>query len=161
LAVEKAERDTMCRPPYPPEEHIFNRAMVLDIAWIGLLMGVVSLALGYWTWAIGSSADNHWRTIVFTVLTLSQLGNALAIRSSRDSLFRIGVFSNMALIGSLTLTFGLQIAVVYWRPLQSIFKTTALGVGELLLCMALSTVVFWAVEAQKLLSRPRAQRRTD
>ena len=155
LAIEKAERDTMRRPPYPPEQHIFDRSMVRDIAWIGLLMGVVSLALGYWSWVSGSSVETHWRTIIFTVLTLTQMGNALAIRSSRDSLFRIGVFSNMALVGSITLTFGLQMAVVYWPPLQSIFKTVALTAGELVLCIALSTIVFWAVEAQKLLSRSR------
>ena len=103
----------------------------------------------------GAPSEIHWRTIIFTVLTLTQMGNALAIRSSRDSLFQIGVFSNIALIGSIALTFGLQMAVVYWPPLQSIFKTTGLTGGELVLCMALSTVVFWAVEAQKLLSRSR------
>ena len=157
LAVEKAERDTMRRPPYPPKEHIFDRSMVRDIAWIGLLMGVVSLALGYWAWSSDSSVGAHWRTIVFTVLTLSQMGNALAIRSSRDSLFRIGVFSNKALIGSVALTFGLQMAVVYWPPLQSIFKTTALPAAELIVCIALSTIVFWAVEAQKLSSRSQKE----
>ncbi len=153
LAMERAERDTMRRPPYPSGERIFGRGMVRDIAWIGLLMGVVSLALGYWSWAFKSSDNVHWRTIVFTVLTLAQMGNALAIRSFRDSLFRIGVFSNKALIGSVALTFALQAAVIYWPPLQSIFKTTALPVGELLICIALSTAVFWAVELQKLILR--------
>ena len=157
LAMEKAERDTMRRPPYPPQEHIFDRSMVRDIAWIGLLMGIVSLAMGYWSWVSGLSVESHWRTIIFTVLTLAQMGNAMATRSSRDSLFRIGIFSNKALIGSVALTFGLQMAVVYWPPLQSIFKTTALSAGELGLCIALSTIVFWAVEAHKLLSRGRRQ----
>ena len=156
LAVEKAERNTMRRPPYPPEERIFDRSMVRDIAWIGLLMGIVSLVLGWWAWAFESAAELHWRTTVFTVLTLTQLGNALAIRSSRDSLFRIGVFSNVALIASLALTFALQMAVIYWPPLQAIFKTTALSAGELLLCIAVSTTVFWAVELHKLFSRRRS-----
>ncbi len=155
LAIEKAERDTMQRPPYPPKDRIFDRSMIRDIAWIGLLMGIVSLALGYWSWAAGSSVEAHWRTIVFTVLTLTQMGNALAIRSSRDSLFRIGVFSNRALIGSIVLTFGLQMAVIYWPPLQAIFKTMALTASELFLCIVLSTIVFWAIEAQKLLSSRR------
>ncbi|MEO8496516.1 MAG: cation-translocating P-type ATPase, partial [Planctomycetota bacterium] len=124
LAVEKAERQTMQRPPYPPQEHIFGRGMGFEVAWIGLLMGVVSLAMGYWFWAFESAAEVHWRTIIFTVLTLAQMGNALATRSARDSLFQIGVFSNMALVGSVTLTFGLQMAVIYWPPLQNIFQTT-------------------------------------
>ena len=155
LAVEMPERDTMQRPPHPPKEHIFGRGMGLDIAWIGLLMGVVSLAMGYWYWAFGSAVEVHWRTVVFTVLTLAQMGNALATRSARDSLFQIGVFSNKTLIGSVALTFALQMAVIYWAPLQNIFQTTALTAGELVLCLALSTIVFWAVETQKLLVRWR------
>jgi Ca2+-transporting ATPase len=155
LAIEQAERDTMRRPPYPPDEPIFDRRMVRDIAWIGLLMGVVSLAMGYRSWAIDSADESHWRTIVFTVLTLAQMGNALAIRSARDSLFRIGIFSNIALLGSVILTFALQMAVIYWPPLQQLFKTASLTAGELVWCVALSTVVFWAVEAQKLILRLR------
>lgn len=156
LAVEGAERNTMRRPPYPPNEHIFGRGMGVDVAWIGLLMGVVSLAMGYWYWAFGASSEAHWRTLVFTVLTFAQMGNALATRSARDSLFQIGVFTNLALIGSVGLTFALQMAVIYWPPLQGIFRTTALSVTELVLCLALSTVVFWAVEMQKLLLRWKA-----
>ncbi|MCA9151647.1 MAG: cation-translocating P-type ATPase, partial [Planctomycetales bacterium] len=153
LAVEQAESNTMERPPYPPEAHIFDRVMVRDIAWIGLLMGVVSLVLGYWKWTEQPEALTHWRTIVFTVLTLSQMGNAMAIRSLRDSLFKIGVFSNLALVGSVLLTFMLQIAVIYWEPLQRIFGTQSLSWGELIACVGISSVVFWAIELQKLVSR--------
>ncbi len=181
LAVEPAERDTMNRPPYSPKEHVFGRGMASDIVWIGLLMGIVSLAMGYWDWSFGSSGEGlpvderalessagaslpeakahqaaHWRTLIFTVLTLAQMGNALATRSARDSLFQIGVFSNMALIGSVALTFVLQLLVIYWAPLQNIFKTTSLTAAELVLCIALSTIVFWAVELQKLIARRRA-----
>ena len=153
LAVEGPERDTMSRSPYPPKEHIFGRGMGRDIAWIGLLIGVVSLAMGYWWWAFNAATETHWRTIVFTVLTLAQLGNALAIRSTRDSLFQLGIFSNRPLIASVLLTFALQMAVIYWPPLQHIFQTTALPAVELLLCVALSTTVFWAIEMQKLMLR--------
>jgi Ca2+-transporting ATPase len=155
LATEKAERDTMRRPPFPPNQHVLGAEMARDIAWIGLLMGVVSLALGYWFWAYGSTAEAHWRTVVFTVLALAQMGNALATRSAHDSLFQIGIFSNRALIGSVVLTFALQLAVIYWPPLQNVFKTTALSAAELLSCIALSTLVFWAVEVQKALLRWR------
>ena len=152
LAMERAERNTMRRPPYPPNEHIMGQGMWREIAWVGLLMGIVSLAMGYWYWQAGAS-ETHWRTIVFTVLTLSQMGNALATRSARDSLFQIGIFSNKTLIGSILLTFVLQLAVIYLAPLQKVFSTTALSLSELAICLLLSTIVFWAVETKKLIDR--------
>jgi Ca2+-transporting ATPase len=159
LAVEPAERDTMRRPPYPPQEHIMGRGMWRDIAWIGLLMAVTSLAMGYARWAEGTWAEPHWRTIVFTVLTLSQMGNALAIRSAHDSLFKIGLFSNRALLGSVLLTFALQMAVIYLPPLQAIFKTAPLLASELLVCLLMSTSVFWAVELQKKILRTSTRKK--
>jgi len=87
--------------------------------------------------------------MVFTTLTLSQMGHALAIRSSRDSLFKIGLFSNKALLGAVLLTFVLQLAVVYIPLLQGLFKTVALPPGDLLISLLLSTVVFWGVELEK------------
>ncbi|MBT4865035.1 MAG: cation-translocating P-type ATPase [Planctomycetaceae bacterium] len=153
LAIEPAERETMKRAPYPAGEHIMGRGMWRDIAWVGLLMGAVSLAMGYWFWDAGTTGERHWRTMVFTVLTLSQMGNALAVRSARDSLFQIGLLSNKAMLGSVLLTFTLQLAVIYLPPLQAVFKTTALSMGELLSCLLLSTIVFWAIEAKKFLWR--------
>jgi len=153
LAIEPPDRGVMQRSPYPPDESVMGRGMWRDIAWVGLLMGVVSLALGYWFWASATSDERHWRTIVFTVLTMSQMGNSLAVRSARDSLFQIGLLSNKAMLGSVLLTFSLQLAVIYLPPLQAVFKTAPLSFGELLLCLLLSTVVFWAVEAKKMLQR--------
>ncbi|MCB0154559.1 MAG: cation-translocating P-type ATPase, partial [Anaerolineae bacterium] len=93
FAVEPAERDTMRRPPHHPQENIFGRGMARHIAWVGILMGLVSLVTGWWMWRDQSPA---WQTMVFTTLTLSQMGHALAIRSQRDSLFTQGLFSNRA-----------------------------------------------------------------
>ena len=91
--------------------------------------------------------------MVFTVLTLSQMGNALATRSDRDSLFTIGLLSNKALLGSVLLTLLLQIVVVYLPMMQTVFKTTALSASDLLLCLALSSIVFVAVEIKKWVAR--------
>jgi Ca2+-transporting ATPase len=93
--------------------------------------------------------------MIFTTLTLSQLGHVHAIRSSRDSLFKIGLFSNKALLGAVLLTFILQMAVVYVPFLQAIFKTVALPPVDLLISLVLSTVVFWVVELEKWFLRQR------
>ena len=90
--------------------------------------------------------------MLFTTLTLSQMGHALAVRS-RESLFTIGLQSNKALLGAVLLTFVLQLGVIYVPFLQELFKTSALSLGELLLSLVLSTVVFWGVELEKRLMR--------
>ena len=151
LAVEPGERNTMRRPPRPPNEHVLGRGMAVDIVWIGLLMGAVSLFAGWWFLDDdnASKSASTWQTAVFTVLTLSQMGNVLAIRSDRDLLFRIGIFSNPALVFAVLLTLAMQLAVIYAPPLQTLFRTVALKPSELVVCLALSVIVFAAVELRK------------
>jgi Ca2+-transporting ATPase len=155
LTVEPGEPDTMQRPPYAPGESMFSRGMARDIIWVGLLVGLIPLGIGYWYWA---TAHPAWQTMLFTTLTSAQMGNVLAIRSARASLFRLGLWSNPAMLGAVALTLVLQLIVVYTPGLQSIFKTTALSVGDLALALMLSTVVFWGVEIHKWYLRCTAPR---
>jgi Ca2+-transporting ATPase len=97
--------------------------------------------------------DLYWRTMVFTVLCLSQMGHALAIRSDRESLFKIGLLSNRPMLGAVALTFALQLSTIYVPFMQKIFKTEALSLRDLAIALALSTVVFWAVEVEKWVKR--------
>ena len=150
LGLEPPERDTMRRPPYPTTEGIFQRRIVTDIVWTGLLMGFVSLALG--AVYFGESRPT-WQTMVFTTLTLSQVFLALGVRSQKDSLFKIGLGSNRPLVGAVVLTFSLQLLVVYVPFLQDIFATTSLSLAELGLSVALSSIILWAVELAKLSGR--------
>lgn len=95
--------------------------------------------------------------MVFTTLTLSQMGNALAIRSNIDSIFTIGWLSNKAAIGSVLLTFVLQMLVIYVGFFQGFFKTEALSGRDLLVALGLSTIVFVAVEIEKWWRRRQGQ----
>lgn len=146
LGIEPAEKNVMKRPPYPPNENVFARGMASQIIWVGILMGLVSLGVGYYFWSIGNP---NWQTIVFTTLTLSQMGNALALRSERESLFKIGLLSNKSLLNAVLLTLALQLAVIYVPFLQSVFKTNSLSGAELGISLVLSTIVFWGVEINK------------
>jgi Ca2+-transporting ATPase len=153
LGVEPAERNVMRRPPYPPGESIFSRGVGWDIIWIGLLMGLAPLLLGYIAWRNG---DPAWQTMVFTTLVLSQLMVAFAVRSERDSFFRIGIGTNRTMLAAVGVTLLLQLAVIYTPFLQTFFKTTALALPDLLICLVLSTLLFWGVELEKLLLRRRS-----
>ena len=146
LAVEPEEKGLMQRSPRPPRESIFADGMWQDIIWVGLLMGGVALVTQAWAYRTGHA---HWQTMVFTVLTLSQMGNVLALRSERASFFQLGPWSNRPLLGAVVLTVALQMATIYIPALNPIFKTEPLDLDELLLCSALSSIVFVAVEIEK------------
>ncbi len=150
LAAERAERDIMRRPPRPPAESLFARGLWQHMLWVGLLMAAICLALQ--AWSIHHSGT-HWQTMVFTVLCLSQLGHALAIRSERDSIFAIGFRSNPPLLASVALTLGLQLATIYLPAANAVFKTAPLSAAELAICLLASTLVFFAVEAEKWATR--------
>ena len=153
LGLEPAEPDTMQRPPHPPKESLFAQGLGRHIAWVGALIGAVSLVTGYIYWRNGSE---DWQTMVFTTLALSQMAHVLAIRSSRESLFAQGLLSNKTLLGAVLLTIALQMAVIYLPPLQTVFQTRALALSDLGIAFGVSTIVFWAVELEKLFIRRRS-----
>lgn len=150
LTVEPAEGDVMKRKPRPPEEGLFAGGMWQHILWVGLLMAGITLFIQ--AWAIKTD-HAHWQTMVFTVLCLSQFGHVLAIRSEKESLFTQGVFSNKPLVGAVIMAFALQMATIYVPFLNPVFKTEPLTMSELVLSLALSSVVFFAVEVEKYFKR--------
>ncbi|HEY9662573.1 MAG TPA: cation-translocating P-type ATPase [Allocoleopsis sp.] len=146
LSVEPADPDLMQQPPHSPHESIFVRGMGRDIVWIGFLVGVVSLGAGYWYWRVDSPP---WQTMLFTTLTFSETLIALSIRSERQSLLHIGLFSNLYLLGAIAITLVLQLSVIYVPGLQGLFQTTSLSFGQLGLCFGLSAIVCLMMELQK------------
>ncbi len=87
LAAEPEERGVMRRPPRPPGESIFAHGMWQHMVWVGFLMAGVTLLTQAWAY---HTANAHWQSMVFTVLTLSQLATSWrsapnGIRCSRSA----------------------------------------------------------------------------
>ena len=150
LTQEPAEHDIMRRPPYPPNENIFGRGLGRDILWIGLLIGLVSLAVGYYYWSMNpAESPAVWQTIIFNTLTLAQLGNALSSRSNRETIFQAGLFANMTMLWALVATFLLQMAVIYLPFFNRAFSTAPLSPGDLAISLVLSAIIFLIIELVK------------
>ena len=150
LAEEPAERDVMARPPRPPEESIFARGLGFHVLWVGGLIAALTLATQ--AWAL-SEDTRQWQSMVFTVLVFCQLVHSMAIRSESRSLFRMGLFTNPALLGAIALSVVLQLALLYVPWLQGVFRTTALTPAQLAVVFVVPLVVLVAVEVEKLLVR--------
>ncbi|MCD6301905.1 MAG: cation transporting ATPase C-terminal domain-containing protein, partial [Anaerolineae bacterium] len=162
LGIEPAAPDTMDRPPHPPSESVMARGLGTYILWVGPLMGFLALLPGLLNGRLGIGLATHgaWRTVVFTTLCLAQMGNALAIRSDRLTLLQLGITTNPALLGAVTLTFLLQVAVIYLPFMQKIFGTKPLTAQQFLFSLALSAVVMVTVELVKWI-RQLLERRVE
>ena len=57
------------------------------------------------------------------------------------------------MLGAVLLTMGLHLFIIYMLFCNELFSTTPLTVAELGIAVAVVSVVFWVVEAQKLVSR--------
>ena len=152
LAGEPAEKNIMRRPPRSPQESIFAHGLGYHVLWVGLFMAAI--CIGVQAWALHNN-DPKWQTMVFTVLCFSQMAHVLGVRSERTSFFRQPITQNFLLILSVLLTFGLQLAIIYIPVLQEVFSTQALTLKEMLICIALSSLVLFAVEVEKLARRRR------
>jgi Ca2+-transporting ATPase len=145
----------MRRPPRPPSESILGRGLWQHVLGFGVLTAAVTLVLGVWEYR----HDGPWQTMVLTTLAMLQLGNSLAARAETTSTFRLGFRTNPFLLATVLGTVAVQIAVIYWSPLQNALDTEALDLSHLLVALLASTVTFWAIEAEKLVRRRHAVRR--
>ena len=154
LASEPSEANIMKRPPRNPKENIFSNGMAIHILWVGFLMGAVTIGMEAYAIHV---ANSHWQTMAFTVLCFSQLGHVMVIRSGRESIFKIGFFSNKPMFGALIITIILQFMIIYTPFFNEVFKTQPLTIYELLLTLAASSIIFWSGEFEKWIKNRNKQ----
>jgi len=152
LSFEKAEKDVMNRPPRPPQQSVFAEGRGLHMIWVGTLMAGIALCLQAWSIRNGL----HWQTMVFNFLCLAQFAHVLAIRSGKDSFFQVGLFSNKVLIIGIMVSIALQTVITFVPYFQPIFETEALTFSEFIIVGASASLIFIAVEIEKLIARRKS-----
>lgn len=140
----------MKRAPYSPAEGVFSRGAGRQTIWVGLMIGALALGLGSWYFFTGRP---EWQTMLFTSLAFMQIFQALASRSDKESLFRLGVMSNPVLAGMAVIVFGLQMMVLYIPALANFFEVAPLSLCDLSIAAAAGVVVFAAMELGKRIKR--------
>ncbi|HBL98723.1 TPA: hypothetical protein DDZ86_03715 [Candidatus Dependentiae bacterium] len=115
-------------------------------------IAVGTLSLFWWY-----SLENLFkaRCIALTVLAMFQWWNAWNCRSETKSLFSISCFSNRWLLLLTGAVITAQATALYIPFLQHLLYTTPLSITDLLLCLVVSSTVFWTEEIRKVLQRRR------
>ncbi len=160
MGVEKAEANTMRRPPHKPGESIFARGLGVHVMWLGLLIGAITIGTGATAW-YAASADGTFTaadqlyvgTMVFLTLALLQIGRTASIRSFREPVWKLNPMDNPTLLGMVLVAFVLQLAVTYVPLLQPIFNTTDIGWLGFAVGAGAAVVVLFAMEIEKAIRR--------
>jgi Ca2+-transporting ATPase len=158
LGIDPGERRVMERPPRKPSEPIVDRRMWIRIGVVGLtiMAGTVFVLDAYmpgglFDFAAETAADppRRARTMAFTTLVLFELLDVFNARHPTETIFRRESLRNRWLLAAVAFSLALQVAVVYWEPLQRGFGTVPLSGRDWLLAGVVASSVVVVVEALK------------
>ncbi|MEG2935303.1 MAG: calcium-translocating P-type ATPase, PMCA-type [Clostridium sp.] len=140
LGVDPADKDIMMQKPRAKGEHVFARGLMEKILIRGSLIGVctvLSFLVGkYYGYDLATC-----RTLALGTLITSQLIHVFECRSERYSLFEINPFTNLYLLGAVSVSVIALLCIVYIPMFQAIFHTTPLIFGQWLIIVFFSGII--------------------
>lgn len=166
LGLEKAEPDTMKRPPRSSSDGIFSGGMAGDIAYQGILITVITLVsyiighsmeVGHFAIPHGVSSDGM--TMAFLTMSMCEIFHAFNMRSQRKSVFKLGhnIVLWMAMLGSVALT-----TVVLEVPaVANAFGFTPVSWNEYAIAIGLAVLIVPIVETVKAFQRKAAKKKAE
>ena len=151
LGLEPGEPDVMKRRPRPKHESVFAHGLGIAAVWQGVMIGALTLAayaIGRQTGTAGLAA-----TMAFATMAFSELVHAFNTRSSH-SLFRIGLHTNLWMVGAFILSSALVLVPLFWPLAQSVFHVVSMEQSAWLTVIGLSLAPLAIMELYKLIALP-------
>lgn len=149
LAAEPSHGNTLESPPRNKKENILSLEIVPFFILMTVVMTVVGLFVFNFIYEGNEENIGRARAGIFTVMAFTQLFNAINMRSLRESVFKIGFFSNKYMIIALFVASCLQIIAIEAPLIRDIFGFGPLSFQEIMLTIALSSLVLILGEAYK------------
>lgn len=154
LGMEKAEPGIMKRRPRPARSSFYSGGVGIDIIYQGIIEGLLALVAFYIGSFTGPSPSvGAGVTMAFATLGIIQVFHTFNVRSSRESLFKIGIFTNPYVTGAFLIAILLQLSVIVLPFLNPIFNVVQLSFMQWIYVFALSIAIIPIVEIVKLFKR--------
>ncbi len=169
LGAEAPEPDTMSRPPRPPGEHLFSWEVVRRFLFLGTIESVGVVFAFFWRihsahlpFSAFTSSNPVYRealTMTQAGIVISQFFNSFAVRTDRESVLRVGLFSNPPLIAAGLFGLAFMSCVSYVPLLQRVFNTAPLSLSDWLILIGFGVLLLAADETRKAVRRHADRRR--
>jgi magnesium-transporting ATPase (P-type) len=156
LAFEVKEPNVMTRPPRKPDEPLFNKFVTFRVVIVSIIMTAGTILLFNWEYSgalsNGISAVNALpkaQTIAVTFVVIFQIFYMINCRSLKDSVFRIGIFSNKFIFLGIGAIVTMQALFIYTPFMQNVFGTTSLNFRDVLVSVAFGFLIFPLIGLEK------------
>jgi Ca2+-transporting ATPase len=149
LVMDPPDSDVMTRPPRPPTEPILGRSEWIQVLTIGVMETAVTL--GTFVWALHERNLTEARNLAFTVLVFSEVLRSFAARSTTKIFWQVGAFSNLVLLGVVTGSVLIQIAIHHMPFTEHLFDIGSMSLADCLLSLVIGLVPVTVIEVGKLL----------
>jgi len=156
FVAEPAEADLMRRPPRDPKAKFLDRSTVQSIvaSAVGLFAAVCGVYLA--TWESGAGLITA-QTMAFATWLLGHVFLAFNLRSEREPLVRVGLFSNWVMVVWALATGALLLVATFVPAAQRLIKLTSLHPAQWALAVGAAFAgTFW-IEARKLIRSWRSR----
>lgn len=150
LGVEKGEEDIMDQPPRDPDEPILDKHSAILIGLQSIAITIATLGAYFYGLKHYGADINGARTVAFATLILSELLRSYSVRSTKHTVFHIGIFSNKKLVIGTAISTILMLIVIYIPGLNDLFYTVPLGLKEWSVILPLSFLPFIVGELRKV-----------
>jgi len=153
LAFEAKEPNIMNRPPRDPAAPVLSGFIVMRTFVAAILMtaGAIGLFLYEFRAAGGSGPEAlaKAQTMAVTTVIMFQIFYLLNCRSLRDSMLKIGVFSNPTVFMGIAAILALQAMFIYTPFMQAIFETSPLSLSDLLVSTLVGAIILPVISLEK------------
>ena len=156
LGLDPGDPDLMRRKPRSPKESIFTRDVKIYLTAAPIIMSAL-LLFGYFfyrPWE-GAAQLTEARTQLMTAIILMELANALAARSLKYPVLKVGIFKNKFLWYAILSSLALQLVVLYTPGVQAIFGVNAPELMDWALAILFAGIAFASLEIGKYIAYKR------
>ncbi|MDX9891712.1 MAG: HAD-IC family P-type ATPase [Bacteroidales bacterium] len=160
LAFEVKELNVMKRPPRKPKEALFNRFVAFRVLMVSILMTVGTIWLFNREYShslsIGMAevdAFTRSQSIAVTFIIFFQIFYLINCRSLKNSVFKIGFFSNKFIFLGIGTILILQAIFLYTPFMQKVFGTAALDGKGILTSFVAGSLIFFIITVEKWVLR--------
>jgi cation-transporting ATPase F len=148
LAFEPKEKNLMSRKPRKPDMPILSNTLIFKILLVGVLLLISSFG-SFWYIKDGGASEELARTVTVNIFVFGEMFYLFNCRSTTQSIFKIGFFTNPWLIFGVLGMALLQIIYTYLPFMNQIFKSAPLGIKEWIIVISSSITIYFVVEIEK------------